>query len=474
MQKPRLSFWQIWNMSFGFLGIQFGWGLQMANMSAIYQYLGAQPNQIAKLWLAAPLTGLIVQPIIGAMSDRTWTPLGRRRPYFLVGAILSSLALLLMPNSGRIAELLIPHYPKFLVAAGLLWVLDASINISMEPFRAFVADKLPEEQRSVGFSMQSLFIGLGAVVASALPWIMTNWFHVATGSPGGIPATVQYSFYIGAAAFFGAVLWTVISSGEYPPENPDEFRQRQRQIGGMGSMLREIGSALREMPSTMRRLAFVQLSTWLGLFCMWLYFTPAVSHHVFGAPDASSPLYRAGNEWAGLCYMTENAVTFIFAFALLALSRKLDRRLIHAACLCIGGIGLASVFFIHGIEHKGWLHLSLGAVGIAWASILAMPYAILAGALPANRIGVYMGIFNFFIVLPEIAASLCFDRVMGSLLHNSEVTAVLCGGGFLFLAALLTFFVQEAPASEQQLQRAIEAEGMLPTLTPPESPLVSE
>jgi maltose/moltooligosaccharide transporter len=474
MIKPRLSFWQLWNMSFGFLGIQFGWGLQMANMSAIYQYLGAEPNQIAKLWLAAPLTGLIVQPIIGAMSDRTWTPLGRRRPYFLIGAILSSVALLLMPNSGRLAEVLLPHYPKFFLAAGLLWILDASINISMEPFRAFVADKLPEEQRSAGFSMQSLFIGLGAVIASALPWIMTNWFHVAAGSGGGIPLTVQYSFYIGAAAFFGAVLWTVVSSGEYPPDNLEEFRQRQRRVGGISAMFREIAAALREMPSTMRRLAFVQLSTWLGLFCMWLYFTPAVAHHVFGAPDSASPLYRAGNEWAGLCYMTENAVTFAFAFWLLALSRKFDRRMIHAACLCVGAIGLISVAFIHGVENKGWLHFSLGAVGIAWASILAMPYAILAGSLPANRIGVYMGIFNFFIVLPEILASVCFDKVMGSVLHNNELAAVVAGGGFLLLASFLTFFVHEAPASEQQLDRVAAAEGMMPTARSTESPVTTE
>lgn len=462
MHKPRLTLWQIWNMSFGFLGIQFGWGLQMANMSAIYEYLGAKPDEIAMLWIAAPLTGLLVQPIIGAMSDRTWGRLGRRRPYFLVGAILSSLALIAMPNSSAVW-----------MAAGLLWILDASINISMEPFRAFVADKLPEEQRSTGFSMQSLFIGLGAVIASGLPWMLTNWFHVTAdaGDAKAIPITVRYSFYIGAGAFFGAVLWTVLTSKEYPPPDEESFRRLKAQGRGIGAMAREIFGALKAMPSTMKQLAFVQLSTWLGLFCMWLYFTPAVSNHVFGAPNPQSPLYKAGNEWAGLCYMTENAVTFFFAFLLLGLANNLNRRHVHSFCLLCGAAGLISVGFIQGIENRMWLHLSLGLVGIAWASILAMPYAILAGSLPPEKTGVYMGIFNFFIVLPEIAAALVFDKLMGTVLHNNQVLAVMIGGGFLFLAAILTQFVRETPATDEQLAQVIEEEGMLPTMTPPERPL---
>ncbi len=449
-------------MSFGFLGIQFGWGLQMANMSAIYEYLGAKPDQIAMLWIAAPLTGLLVQPVIGAMSDRTWGRLGRRRPYFLTGAILSSLALIAMPNSSAVW-----------MAAGLLWILDASINISMEPFRAFVADKLPEEQRSTGFSMQSLFIGLGAVIASGLPWMMTNWFHVtaAAGDLHAIPITVRYSFYIGAAAFFGAVLWTVLTSPEYPPSDLAAFRLMKKSRTGLGVTVGEIVAALKEMPSTMKQLALVQLSTWLGLFCMWLYFTPAVSSHVFGAPNPQSPLYQAGNEWAGLCYLTENAVTFFFAFILLGLAANMNRRHVHSLCLLCGAGGLLSVGFIHGIENRAWLHLSLGLVGIAWASILAMPYAILAGALPPEKTGVYMGIFNFFIVLPEIAAALCFDKLMAGVLHNNQVAAVMIGGGFLLLAAILTQFVREAPVAIEQLERVIEEEGMLPTVTPPEAPL---
>jgi len=462
MQKPPLTFWQIWNMSFGFLGIQFGWGLQMANMSAIYEYLGARPDQIAQLWLAAPLTGLLVQPIIGAMSDRTWCRLGRRRPYFLAGAILSSLALIAMPNASAVW-----------MAAGLLWILDASINVSMEPFRAFVADKLPEEQRSTGFSMQSLFIGLGAVIASGLPWMMTNWFHVTAPADyeHAIPITVRYSFYIGALAFFAAVLWTVVTSTEYPPPDIAAFRLTKSQHAGIAATAGEIMTALREMPSTMKQLALVQLSTWLGLFCMWLYFTPAVSNHVFNAPNPQSPLYRAGNEWAGLCYLTENAVTFFFAFVLLSMAARVNRRHVHSLCLLCGAAGLISVGFIHGVENRGWLHVSLGLVGIAWASILAMPYAMLAGSLPPAKTGVYMGIFNFFIVLPEIAAALCFDKVMGSVLHNNQVAAVMVGGGFLLLAAFLVQFVREVPAADEQIERVVEKEGMVPTMTPSESPL---
>jgi len=277
MDKPPRTFWQIWNMSFGFLGIQFGWGLQMANMSAIYEYLGARADQIPILWLAAPLTGLIVQPIIGHASDRTWGPLGRRRPYFLAGAVLSSTALILMPRSSALW-----------MAAGLLWILDASINISMEPFRAFVADLLAEFQRTRGFAMQSLFIGLGAVVASALPYLLTNVFHAATTAAGGkIPFNVRMSFYIGAAAFFGAVLWTILTTKEYPPENLAEFEKQRSMQGGVVTNAKEILASVRAMPRTMRQLAWVQICTWLGLFCMWLYFPVAVARNVFGASDTS-------------------------------------------------------------------------------------------------------------------------------------------------------------------------------------------
>ncbi len=297
-------------MSFGFLGIQFGWGLQMANMSPIYKYLGASDEQIPLLWLAAPLTGFIVQPIIGAMSDRTWGPLGRRRPYFLAGAILSSLALVLMPNSGTLW-----------MAAGLLWILDASINISMEPFRAFVADNLNEHQRATGFTMQSFFIGVGAVIAGILPWVLKHWFAVSneTGGTTAIPPNVKIAFYAGAAAFFGAVLWTICTSGEYPPEDLAAFRRKRSERSGLAHLVREIPDALREMPRTMKWLALVQFFTWLGLFCMWLHFSNAVPV-VFGATDTNSPLFKAGAEWAGVCYALKDGVTFVAAFALMASS----------------------------------------------------------------------------------------------------------------------------------------------------------
>jgi maltose/moltooligosaccharide transporter len=422
MEKPRLRFRQIWNMNFGFFGIQFGWGLQMANMSAIYEYLGAKPDQIPMLWLAAPLTGLIVQPIIGNMSDHTWNWLGRRRPYFLTGAILSSAALLVMPHSAALW-----------MAAGLLWILDASINISMEPFRAFVADMLPDSQRTQGFATQSLFIGLGAVIASALPWLL-NHAGLASGASTGhtIPAAVKLSFMLGAGVFLLSVLWTVCTTREYPPEATEHVEKR--------AALGEIVDAIREMPRTMRQLAGVQLCTWLGLFCMWLYFPVAVARQVFGAAGPESPLYSEGVEWGGLCFGMYSAVCFVFSFALEPMARALSRRRTHGLCLVAGAIGLMSVAVIH---NKYLLLLSMTGVGIAWASTLSMPYAMLAGSLPAKRTGLYMGIFNFFIVTPEIVASLGFGWVMSHLLGNNRVSAVICGGVFMLVAALLAQFVEE-------------------------------
>jgi maltose/moltooligosaccharide transporter len=424
-RKPNRSFWQIWNMSFGFFGIQFGWGLQMANMSAIYEYLGARADQIPILWLAAPLTGLLIQPIIGHSSDRTWGPLGRRRPYFLAGAILASLMLIFMPNSSALW-----------MAAGMLWILDASINVSMEPFRAFVADMLPEGQRTAGFAMQSLFIGLGAVVASALPWLLTNVFHMqqVAGDMRAVPTTVRLSFYIGAAAFMGAVLWTIVTTPEYPPEDMEAFKAQKAQKTGIAANAREILTAIAEMPETMRKLGPVQLFTWLGLFCMWLYFPVAVAHNVFGATDPGSPLYKAGVEWGGICFAVYSAVCFAFSFALPRLARTLGRKNTHTLCLLCGALGLTSVVFMH---NKYMLLLTMLGVGIAWASTLSMPYAVLAASLPPERTGVYMGIFNFFVVMPEIIASLFFGWVMIHLLHNNRIYAIIAGGIFMLIAAAL-------------------------------------
>ncbi len=417
-------------MSFGFLGIQFGFGLQLANMSAIYEVLGATPDRLPLLWLAAPLSGLIIQPLIGNASDRTWGKLGRRRPYFLVGAMLSSLMLVLMPSSSTLW-----------MAAGALWILDASINVSMEPFRAFVADLLPEGQRTLGFAMQSLFIGLGAVVASALPWLLANVFHVAqTGGPHAIPTTVRLSFYIGAVAFLGAVLWTVVTTKEYPPENMEAFLAAKQTHAGLAATLREIAEAWATMPNTMMRIGLVQLMSFMGLFCMWLYFGVAVAHNIFGSTSADSPAYRAGIEWAGLCSAGYNLVCFLFAFALPALARAFGRKYTHMICLTCGAAGLMSITLMHS---KYMLLVSMVGVGIAWASILSMPYAILAAVLPPNRTGVYMGIFNFFVVVPEIVASLFFGWIVLHLLHNNRMLAVGFGGVCMLAAVALMLRVKD-------------------------------
>lgn len=433
------SFGAIWNMSFGFLGIQFGWGLQMANMSAIYEYLGASPDQIPMLWLAAPLTGLIVQPIIGHLSDRTWSPrFGRRRPFFLIGAILSSLALLAMPSSSTLW-----------MAAGLLWILDASINISMEPFRAFVADLLPPSDRPRGFAMQSLFIGLGAVLASSMPWMLTNWFGVTPSAPGTFPTAVKFSFYIGTAAFFTAVMYTILTTKEKPPTDIAAFEREKQQTAGIGHGIAEIVQAVKEMPETMRQLALVQVCTWLGLFCMWLYFPVAVARNVFGAPDANSPLYSQGVEWAGLCFAAYSAVCFAFSFFLPPLAKIRGAKGTHALCLLAGAAGLASVSIIHT---PSMLLLSMTGVGIAWASTLSMPYSMLANALPAGKTGVYMGIFNFFIVIPEIIASLGFGWVMNHVLDNNRMAAVVAGGAFMAIASLLVLRVKEPAVATATLK----------------------
>ncbi len=438
----------------------------MANMSPIYKYLGARDDQIPLLWLAAPLTGFLVQPIIGAMSDRTWGSLGRRRPYFLAGAILSSSALVLMPNAGSLW-----------MAAGLLWVLDASINISMEPFRAFVADNLVEEQRGTGFTMQSFFIGAGAVIAGVLPWFLKHAFGITsdTTSAGVIPPNVRIAFYVGAVAFLGAVLWTVLTSKEYPPENMEEFRAAKAKSGGFAHLAREIPDALRQMPRTMKYLAVVQFFTWLGLFCMWLHFSNAVPL-IFGATNTDSPLFKAGAEWAGVCYATKDFVTFIAAFGLMAVVSRLDRRKVHASCLALGAIGLIAVGFIHGEDQKGLLLGALALGGIAWASILSMPYAMLAGALPPQRMGVYMGIFNFFIVLPEIIAALTFGPLVKNYLGGNLVYAVMAGGFFMGLAAFLTLFVPRShgTASVTMTPDVYPEQTAIPSLPASEAPLTSE
>jgi len=432
MQKPRLSFWQIWNMSFGFLGIQFGWGLQLANMSPIYKYLHAEESSMPYLWLAGPITGLIIQPIIGSMSDRTWNRLGRRRPYFITGAILASTALFFMPDSSALW-----------MAVGLLWILDASINITMEPFRAFVADNLPEEQRTLGFVMQSFFIGIGQTLANGLPYLFTYLGLVGVMATG-IPLSVDYSFKIGAVVFLIAVLWTVVSSSEYPPENMEEFERMKRERKGILAGFAEIFSSVAEMPATMKRLAVVQFFTWFALPCMWQFFSLAIARHVFFAPDETSPLFARATEWGGLCFAVYNVVCFVIAFLLPSLAKKTSRKTVHLIALVCGGIGLISVLFI---ANKWLLFASMAGVGIAWASILSMPYVILSTAVPPARMGVYMGVFNLFIVIPQIVMSLIVPNIFNNVLGGDPRNAVVLGGISLLIAAVTVLGVRDVHES---------------------------
>lgn len=560
-EKPPLNLWAIWNMSFGFFGIQFGWGLQMANMSSIYQMLGADEKDIPILWLAAPLTGLIVQPIIGYYSDRTWNFLGRRRPYFLVGAILASLALIAMPNS-----------PSLWIAAGLLWVLDASVNVSMEPFRAFVGDLLPPSQRKQGFAMQSLLIGLGAVLSSALPFILTNGFGVSREATidSPIPPSVTLAFYIGAAVFFSAVMVTILTTKEHPPEDMEAFRKMKLEKSGVGHAFAEIFQGILSMPRAMKQLAVVQFFTWLALFSMWIYFVPAVGKGIFqgnplgvhdaaskallveqpqwmgpaaalavayeakknelataarqdqparswstallqmfglapAEPDAGerinseilqdllanalqnpatptekeqhSPLvqtfaaalaahapesgqspslseaadkiltalaeglrYQEGAAWGGVCFSTYNLVAFGFSFILLALTRRFSAKGIHLVCLAIGALGLISAIWV---SQPNLLLLSMVGVGIAWASILSMPYAMLANVIPGEKMGFYMGVFNFFIVLPQILAAVALGQLVDHFLGGNAMQAVLFGGISMAIASAATLIVSK-------------------------------
>lgn len=495
-KKPPLSLWQIFNMSFGFLGIQFGFALQNANVSRIFETLGAVSSDIAVLWLAAPVTGLLVQPIVGYFSDRTWhSRLGRRRPYFLVGAIIASFALILMPNS-----------PSLWVAAGLLWVLDASINITMEPFRAFVGDKLNPEQRTMGFAMQSFFIGTGAVIASALPWMLTNWFGVEfITEEGKVPYNVKLSFYLGAGVFILAVLWTVISSDEYPPEEgeleqklprvpavvkfgpkfyqqrglvlmliallsafgfwyliqlPESvfrqelfvlsgifglfgvaylaasyFMKRQRYDYGFVQIIRDF----QNMPRTMLQLAYVQFFTWFALFSMWIYATPAVTSHIYKA-EVGTELYNEGGDWIGICFALYNGIAALFALFLPRLAKKFSRKITHLICLTMGGLGLISFYFI---SDPMWLLASMIGVGIAWTSILSIPYAMLTGSIPAKKMGYYMGIFNFFIVIPQIIAASILGLLVNTIFGNQSIYAIVLGGVCMIIAGLLTLNVND-------------------------------
>jgi len=499
MEKRKLGFWEIWNMSFGFLGIQFGFALQNANTSRIFDTLGAEVDKIGLYWLAAPLTGLIIQPIVGYFSDRTWTRIGRRRPYFLAGAILSSLALIFMPNS-----------PTLWIAIGTLWIMDSSINISMEPFRAFVGDNLSEKQRTLGFAMQSFFIGIGAVVGSALPYVFTNWFHIENTAPQGIiPPSVKWSFYVGGIVFLLAVIWTVIKSKEYSPEELEAFENskkdhtktevshaeagcteiRQFRIGliltiiglflsylvydinttsknshkelyilsigilvagilfAIVSQLRKqnirngftiIVTDLLNMPKTMKQLAWVQFFSWFALFSMWIYTTKAVTGHVFGTSDTTSKLYNDAADWVSIMFTVYNGVAAAVAFLLPVLARRTSNKFTHMLALIAGGLGLISIYFL---SDKVGLLLAMIGVGIAWASILSIPYAMLSGALPSNKMGYYMGVFNFFIVIPQIVAGTILGFLVNTFFNDEPIYALIIGGLSMILAGFLTLTV---------------------------------
>lgn len=492
--KPKLSFWQIWNMSFGFLGIQFGFALQNANTSRIFETLGADTANLAMYWLAAPLTGLIVQPIIGYYSDRTWHPTwGRRRPFFAIGALLASITLCLMPNS-----------PVLWMAVGVLWIMDASINISMEPFRAFVGDLLPPSQRTTGFAMQSFFIGIGAIVASFLPWIFKNWFDISNKAEAGIiPDSIQYSYYLGAFMLFVTVMWTVFSTKEYPPTEAGEEKLRNREhrkiddedkykaifnrngillvlsgfvisvivftftlekelyVLGFGLLVFGVVHALaanyirigksylgivhivkdfNTMPKTMVQLARVQFFTWFALFAMWIYTTSAVTSHIYHSTDPTTQAYNDGADLVGNLFGVYNGMAALAALFLPILAKYTSRRMTHFIALLFGAIGLGSFYFI---SDPFWLWFSMIGVGIAWASILSIPYAMLSGSLPAEKMGYYMGVFNFFIVIPQIIAGTVLGVMLTHLFHGQSIYILVSGGVSMGIAALLSLRVED-------------------------------
>jgi maltose/moltooligosaccharide transporter len=499
-RKPQLNFWQLWNMSFGYIGIQFGFALQNSNLSRIFETLGAKQDDIPALWIAAPVSGLIIQPIIGYMSDRTWNRLGRRKPYFLAGAILASLALLVMPNS-----------PTVWVAAGMLWMLDASINITMEPMRAFVGDMLADEQRTKGFAVQTFFIGAASIVGSLLPYMLTNWLHISnTAASGLIPPSVRWAFYVGGIIFISAVLWTIFATKEYSPEQQDAFNAHETDaaakeadelsldtvkyytsglillvagliftflvkhyawdkalyilsfgIGiygalqltairlfnaGMKRGLVEIMYDLNNMPKTMRQLAVVTLFTWFAMFAWFIYCTPAITSYHFGTSDTLSKAYNDGADWVGVMNSVYNGMAALVAFALPVIAKKTSRVTTHVICLFIGGLGLIS---LHVFKDPHLLLISMAGLGMAWAGLLTMPYAILSSVVPHRKMGVYMGMFNFFIVIPQILAAATMGLMLRNWLGGHAINMMVLGGASMILAGILMMFVKDSGRAGQ-------------------------
>ncbi|MDG1276703.1 MAG: MFS transporter [Algoriphagus sp.] len=432
-QKKNLSFWQIWNMSFGFLGIQFGFALQGGFMSRIFQTLGADKDAIPFLWIAAPLTGLLVQPIVGYLSDRTWHPkFGRRKPFFFIGAVLSTIALFFAPYSSALW-----------MAAGSLWILDASINISMEPFRALVADKLPDSQRSYGFVVQTLVIGIGTWIASNLPWMMTQLGVPNTAPEGVVPDSVKYAFAIGAFVLFTSIVYTIFTTEEYPPEDMDEFEREKAANKGAFSGFKEITQNIASMPKVMKQLGLVQFFSWFAFFTMWSFATPAITEHIFGATDTSSAAYNDAADSVGNYLGTYGLVSMFYALILayVASKIKINRRLVHLVSLIAGGCGFILIYFI---SEPWMLHICFSLVGIAWASILSMPYAMLSSSVEPKKMGVYMGIFNMFIVIPQIVAALGGVNFLYKLIFGEAViNTMLLAGLLLILAGLSNLMITD-------------------------------
>ncbi|MFD2602534.1 MFS transporter [Flavobacterium suzhouense] len=446
MEKRKLGFWEIWNMSFGYLGIQMGFALQNANASRILQIFGADVHSLSWFWIIPPLMGLIVQPIIGHYSDTTWTRFGRRKPYFLVGSLLAALGLIFMPQAGALAAMM----PALWVGAGFLMIMDASFNVAMEPFRALVADILPSDQRTLGFSVQTALIGFGAVIGSWLPYALSNWFGVSSEPvAGGVPYHLILSFIIGAICLVGAVLLTITTTKEYTPEEMAAFESEGEEgIVPVNPKLTDIFSDFAKMPKTMRQLSWVQFFSWFALFGMWVYATPAISHHLYGTPlkelkdftDQENALYQQAGDWVGIIFGVYNAVSAVIAFFIPAIAKKIGRKKTHFFALIIGGLGLISVYFV---PNPKWLIGSMMAVGVAWASILATPYAILSGAIPVKKMGVYMGIFNFFIVIPQIVNALIGGLIVKYLYHGNPIFAIVTSGVAFIIAALFVMRVKD-------------------------------
>ena len=425
IKKPQLSFWQIWNMSFGFLGIQFGFALQNANASSILLTFGADIHHLSWFWLVAPITGMVVQPIIGYFSDKTWNKLGRRRPYFLVGAILTSTALILMPNAPHFATSIAPMF----IGGGMLMIMDASINISMEPFRALVADKLPDEQHALGFSMQTLLIGIGAVVGSWLPYMLGNWFGVSKEATGGmIPDNVTYSFYFGAFVLISSIIWTIVRTPEYPPKFYDDKEDD------------DTPEEKFTIPKKMWQLLIVQFFSWFALFSMWVYTTPTVAQHFFNTIDPNSADFKEAANWVGILFGVYNGVSAMIALSLPRIAEKIGRKKTHAIALTLGGLSFLSFAIIPNYQ---LLIIPMIGIGIAWGSILAMPYAMLANSIPAKKMGMFMGLFNMSITIPQIVNGVFGGLILKYAFGDDPIMSIYMAGVLMILGAASTLLIND-------------------------------